>query len=144
MKTFELTGETKVNAFGITLFRIRCTVAIEKYSIKPGDIGGWIESEEVNGNARVSGNAWVYGDAQVSGNARVGTQRELCWFSIFGSRNGTTTAYRIKGGIEITCGCFRGSLDAFIEKVKSTHRGSDIAKEYFAICEVIKIRFKVE
>ena len=66
MKKFKLTSNTKVNALGVTLFQIECTVAIERHGIKVGDLGGWVESEEVNGNARVSGDAWVFGDAWVS------------------------------------------------------------------------------
>ena len=58
---FKLTSETKVNIFGITLFRLELTIDC-KWG-KKGDKGGWIESEKVNGNARVSGNAQVYGDA---------------------------------------------------------------------------------
>jgi len=69
-KYFKLTNETKVNIFGVTLFRLELTIDC-KWGQK-GDKGGWIESEFLpNGNARVSGNAWVYGDAQVSGNAWV-------------------------------------------------------------------------
>jgi UDP-3-O-[3-hydroxymyristoyl] glucosamine N-acyltransferase len=72
MKKFKLTTNTKVNALGITLFQIECTVAIEKHRIKVGDLGGWVESEYLsNGNARVSGNAWVSGNALVSGDAQV-------------------------------------------------------------------------
>ena len=77
---FKLTTETKINAWGIKLFRIEATVDFKNGStqIKSGDKGGWVESEKTsNGDARVSGNAWVYGDAEVygdawvSGNARV-------------------------------------------------------------------------
>lgn len=168
MKNFEFTGETKKNDFGVTLQRIRCTVAIDKHGVKVGDLGGWIENEEnlignawvygdaqVYGDARVYGDAWVscdarvYGDAQVSGDARVygyaqvKKARDICWFSVFGSRNATTTAYLTKTGVEITCGCFRGTLIEFIEKVKETHKGTEYESEYLAICEVIKIRFKL-
>ncbi len=67
---FKLTAETKVNIFGVKLFRIELTIDC-KWG-KKGEKGGWIESEKIsNGNARVSGNAWVSGDAQVYGNARV-------------------------------------------------------------------------
>ena len=63
---YEFTGETKI-AYGCTLRRIKAIVAIGA-TVAPGDIGGWIESEN---NLSVSGNAWVYGDARVYGNARV-------------------------------------------------------------------------
>ena len=66
---FKLTDETKINRLGYKLFRIEATASFG--DVKKGDKGGWLESEEVNGNARVSGNAWVSGDAEVFGNARV-------------------------------------------------------------------------
>ncbi len=67
---FKLTAESKINAFGIKLFRIEATVDFK--DIKKGDKGGWLEAETVkNGDARVSGNAWVFGDAEVFGDARV-------------------------------------------------------------------------
>lgn len=62
-KHFKLTNETKINAFGITLYRIECTLDI-KWA-KVGDKGGWVETEDnINGNAWVSDNAEVYGNAR--------------------------------------------------------------------------------
>jgi hypothetical protein len=66
---FKLTGESMVNFLGIKLFRIEATVSFG--GVSEGDKGGWVESAEVDGDARVFGNAWVFGDAQVFGNARV-------------------------------------------------------------------------
>ena len=76
---FKLTTDSKINAQGIKLFRIEATVDFKNgyNEIKKGTKGGWVESEKVNGNARVYDNAWVsdnaevFGDAQVSGNAHV-------------------------------------------------------------------------
>ena len=66
---FKLTAESKINIWGVKLFRIEATVDFR--DIKKGDKGGWLENAEVKGDARVSGDAWVSGDAEVSGNARV-------------------------------------------------------------------------
>ena len=63
---YEFTGETKI-VYGRTLRRIKAIVAIGA-TVAPGDIGGWIESEN---NLSVSGNAWVYGNAKVYDNAKV-------------------------------------------------------------------------
>ena len=63
---YEFTGETKI-VYGRTLRRIKAIVAIGS-TVVPGDIGGWIESEN---NLSVSGNAWVYDGARVYGNACV-------------------------------------------------------------------------
>ena len=67
---FELTKETKVNLFGVKLFRIKAKVDGKYY--KKGEIGGWVESLELkSGNERITQNAWVSGDAEVYGDARV-------------------------------------------------------------------------
>ena len=71
MKHFKLTTETKVNAWGVTLFRIQLTIDC-KWG-KVGDNGGFVEKEE-----NIYGNAWVYGDAQVSGNACVYGNARVC------------------------------------------------------------------
>nr|DAH24697.1 MAG TPA: putative transferase, nesg, ydcK, Structural Genomics.38A [Caudoviricetes sp.] len=79
MKKYELTDEVKVE-FGVTLHRIRALVDIERWGVKAGDLGGWVEKESnldqdhdawVSGKARVYGKAWVPDDAWVSGKARV-------------------------------------------------------------------------
>jgi hypothetical protein len=67
---FELTNESKINIFGIKLFRIKALVDGKLYS--KGFLGGWVESLLLkSGDARISDNAWVYGDAEVYGDAWV-------------------------------------------------------------------------
>ena len=101
---------------------------------KKGELGGFIEKEEnlsQEGDAWVSDNAQVFGDAQVSGTARVyddacvsGTaclksDADHCGFDCFGSSNRHTHAYLTSDNtVEITCGCFRGSIGEFEKRVK--------------------------
>ena len=59
MKHFKLSAETKIDAFGVKLFRIEATVSGIWGEV--GTIGGFIEKE---GNI-AEGNAWVYGNAWV-------------------------------------------------------------------------------
>ena len=156
---FELTDKFIINAFGAKLFQIKCTRKIKYADI--GDLGGYIEKEnnlsgdawvsgnaqvsgdaQVYGDAQVSGDAWVYGNAQVSGDARVSNDNEHCGFDCFGSANRHTHSYKTKSGkIEITCGCFRGSIEEFEKQIKETHRGNEFERQYIAIVEVIKIKF---
>ena len=73
VRKYELT-KNKKEWLGHTLFKIKALIDIERFGVKKGDLGGWIEKEEnlnQDGNAWVSGNAWVYGDARVSDNAWV-------------------------------------------------------------------------
>ena len=140
-KHFELTNKFIINAFGVKLFQIKCTRRI-KYA-EVGDLGGYIEKEDnLSGDAWVSGDAQVYGNAQVSGDARVSNNNEHCGFDCFGSVNRHTHAYKTQSGkVEITCGCFRGSIEEFDRQVKKTHQGNEFERQYMAIAEVIKIKF---
>jgi carbonic anhydrase/acetyltransferase-like protein (isoleucine patch superfamily) len=97
---------------------------------------------QVSGDARVSGDAWVSGNAQVSGNADIENDNNHCGFDCFGSCNRHTHAYLTKDNkVEITCGCFRGSIEEFEKKVEKTHSGTIYEKQYKAIINVIKIKF---
>ena len=154
-KKFELTDKFIINVFGIKLFQIKCTKSF-KYAQK-GDLGGYVEKEgnldqendawvygnaQVYGNARVSGDAQVSCNAQVSGNANIKNNNEHCGFDGFGSCNRHTHAYLTKEKkVEITCGCFRGSIEEFEKKVEETHSGTIYEKQYKAIINVIKIKF---
>ena len=65
MKKYELTTETLQFA-GLTLHKIK---AVKNFgSVKAGELGGWIESEE---NLSQADNAWVYNNAKVFDKARV-------------------------------------------------------------------------
>lgn len=133
-KHFELTDET-IEVAGNTLHRIRCTRDC-KWA-KTGDLGGFIEKED-----NLSGDAWVSGNAQVAGNARIDCIKAHCGFDVFGSCGRHTHAYiTAENKIEITCGCFRGSIEEFEAKVRKTHGDNQYAHEYLAIIYLIKIKF---
>mgnify|MGYP007040737176 CR=1 FL=1 len=136
-KKFELTDKFVFNTFGIKLFQIKCTKSF-KYA-KEGDLGGYVEKDE---NLDQESDAWVYGDAQVSGDADIENDNNHCGFDCFGSCNRHTHAYLTKDNkVEITCGCFRGSIEEFEKKVEKTHSGKIYEKQYKAIINVIKIKF---
>ena len=142
-KKFELTDNFIINAFGVKLFQIKCTKSF-KYA-KEGDLGGYVEKDEnldQESNAWVSGNAEVSGNARVSGNAEIDNNNKHCGFDCFGSANRHTHAYLTKENkVEITCGCFRGSIEEFEKRVEETHSGTIYEKQYKAIINVIKIKF---
>ena len=141
MKKYEFTGEVK-SWFGHTLHRIRATIAFG--NVTAGDLGGWIEKEE---NLSHDGEAWVYGEAQVYGKALVYGKARVCgeahWLGIacIGSRSDFTTFFRTEDRkIFVSCGCFRGDIDAFTEKVKKTHGDNRHARVYLAAVELAKIK----
>ncbi|WP_331655221.1 hypothetical protein, partial [Aminipila sp.] len=80
----------------------------------------------------------VSGDAEVSGNAAI------MWISKIGSRNGTTTFFRSKLGIEVSCGCFLGTIEKFADKVEQTHGENEHGKAYRLAIEIAKLRIKTD
>ena len=94
----------------------------------------------VRGDALVSGNARVFGNAQVSGDARVFSNEQLYWISKIGSRNDTTTFFNSKFGIEVSCGCFSGTLMQFSEAVEKTHGDNKHGKAYKLAIEIAKLK----
>lgn len=141
MKKFELTSEFNLNLFGRKFFRIKALVNIERYCVKAGDLGGWVEKEDnlsQSGDAVVSGNAEVSGDAWVSGDA------DYAVIKGFGTVYRPTTFFRCHDGEErVTCGCFYGTIDEFREQVKRTRKGK-VADEYLKIADLMEYHFKKE
>ena len=139
-KKYILTDNSIINDLGIKMFQIKCTKAFGL--IKEGELGGFIEKEA---NLSQDGNAWVYGDARVYGDADIDSNDKHCGFDCFGSQNRHTHAYMTRlGEVEVTCGCFRGTLDEFVKKVESTHAGTVYEKQYKAIAELIRIKFNLD
>lgn len=59
-----------------------------------------------------------------------------------GSRNGYTAIFNTDKGIFVQCGCYKGSLDEFVSKVKETHQGNKHERDYLALVEFAKIKFQ--
>ena len=106
------------------------------------------EKARIGGNALIFGNACVCGDAKInnfvylSERADIKSNDDFCFFSGFGSERRDTTFFKTRyKEIFVVCGCFRGTLEEFVRRVKETHKNGKYAKEYLAIVEVVKIRF---
>ena len=151
MKKYRLTEET-TKVGNRTLYRIQ---ALRDFGeVKEGELGGYIEAEKnlsqccdawVSGNAWVSDDARVSGDSRVSGDADIKTAGDICSMSGFGSEYRTTTAFRTKNGdVHVSCGCFQGNLEAFCQRVESTHGNNLYGREYKKMIEMLKIHFEVE
>ena len=97
------------------------------------------DNAHVLGKAQVYDTTWIHCDAQISSNA------DYICFKGFGSENRNTTMFKTRNGdICVCCGCFKGSLRAFTDKVKKTHGNTKYAKEYLACIEVAKIHFEID
>ena len=91
---------------------------------------------QVAGNARVYGDAQVYGDARVYGDAWVYGDGLIFWASQVGTENGTLTVYATKtGDLEVTRGCFRGTVNDFLAESELKH-DEDTHHEYRLLIEV--------
>ena len=139
--------DVKINFKGKTLFQIEAVKCFG--DIVKGQKGGFIEKESnlsqggnawVYGNARVYGNAWVSDNAWVSGDARVSGNADYLVIGPIGSRNDITTFFKTSNNdIKVSCGCFTGTIEEFLEKVNETHGNNNYAKEYKTAVEIAKI-----
>ena len=59
-----------------------------------------------------------------------------------GSRNDYITFFHTDKGIFVRCGCFNGTIDEFVIKVKGIHGESKHAKNYLAIAEFVKQKYQ--
>jgi carbonic anhydrase/acetyltransferase-like protein (isoleucine patch superfamily) len=87
MKKYTLLKNDTIEHDGHKLYRIKALQDIPLHSVKTGDLGGYVESEDnlshdndcwIGGNAKVWGNAEVYGNAKVYENAEVGGNAQVC------------------------------------------------------------------
>ena len=143
-KKYEFTDET-ITINGITLHRIKAVIDFDRFGVKAGDLGGFIE---VEANLSHDGNAWVYGNANVSGNARVSGNAKIkrsndyACVNGFGSVHKNTTFFRCEDNlIRAHCGRFYGTIDEFRAKVKEAHGDSKYAKEYLMIADLMEYHF---
>ena len=59
-----------------------------------------------------------------------------------GSRSDYTTFFHTDKGIFVQCGCFSGTIDEFVLKVKETHSDNKHAKNYLAIVEFVRQKYQ--
>ena len=96
------------------------------------------------GNAEVFGNAKVYNHTLIYEDAKIKSNNDFCSFINFGSANNETTFFRTKGnGVLVYCGCFSGTLQEFVDRVKETHKGTKYEKEYLTVVELVKLKFNI-
>ena len=136
---YVLTDEKKIFC-GKTLYRIKAlkSFEIQGFHVSAGDLGGWVESER---NLSQIGNAWVGGDARVGGDAEIRSSTDYLLIGPIGSRDDFVTFFRAADdGIFVKCGCFLGSLDAFLAAVAKTHQDNEHAKAYREATNLAKCR----
>ena len=151
-KKYILTEEAK-EVGGHILHRIQ---AMRDFGgVQKGNLGGWVESEEnlshdgdcwifgngeVYGNGKVSDDGWVFGNAKIGFNAYISSPRSYFVQGPIGSRNDFLTCYLDKDKkIYAVTGCFCGSIEVFVKKVKAVHGMNRWAKQYLKAAEMARV-----
>ena len=145
-KKYILTEETK-EVGGHILHKIQ---AVRDFGgVQKGDLGGWVESEEnlshdgdcwIFDNGRVSDDGRVFGNAKIGFNAYISSPRSYFVQGPIGSRNDFLTCYLDKDKkIYAVTGCFCGSIEVFVKKVKAVHGMNRWAKQYLKAAEMARV-----
>ena len=92
---------------------------------------------QVSGDAEVFGDAKIYGDSKVYDDACINKCSHILNVGPIGRRNEFTTFFRTKDRkVKVSCGCFLGTIDEFLEKVEQTHGDSKHAIVYRAAADI--------
>lgn len=97
---YKLTEETRINSFGVKLYRIERTEQRHRDDIKVGAKGGWVEGK----NNLTSSEAWIFDNAEVFGNANISGRVSVCGNSqVFGNAilNGLNGRILIRDTVKI-------------------------------------------
>lgn len=143
---------------GNAIVRGNATVADNAVILSNADISGdawiydyalvsdnaWIsDSVDISGYARICGDAWILGNARVSDDALIYKSSDVLVIGPIGSRDDYTTFYRnCENGIGVSCGCFTGTIDKFIDRVKETHDGTAYDRDYLSAIEFAKFKMR--
>ena len=110
---------------------------------------------QVSGNAHICSNSLVYGNAIIDGNVIISSDACICGNALihgdkdyttikgFGEFFRNTTFFKTKDGVEVSCGCFHGTIDKFRKQVEDTREG-EITKEYLMIADLMEQHFTEE
>ena len=71
-----------------------------------------------------------------------GKLQDILIIGPLGSRKAYTICYKTEKGIYVQCGCFKGTIDEFVEKVKQKHQGNTHERDYLAMVEFVKVKFQ--
>lgn len=106
-------------------------------NVRVGDNATIVDYARVRGDARVFGNAIVSGKAYICGTASITELTHCMTIGLIGSRGDTTTFFRTKDKeIYVTCGCFTGSIQEFIDAVDETHGENKHGQVYRLACQL--------
>lgn len=100
------------------------------------------DNSRIGDEAKVNGYVHIRGNGLFKGHAKIKKDKHYFIAHSVGSEDGVLTAFASKKGIEITRGCFLGTIQEFEEAVIETHGDSRVGREYQALLSFIKLKFK--
>lgn len=104
------------------------SVSIHGYTVIDGNV-------MINSNG--SGVIEITGNAHLQDGAKITDRNHMFVIGPIGSRNDYTTFYKNKdNGITVSCGCFTGDIETFLERVIETHGCSKHAQVYRRATEI--------
>ena len=101
---------------------------------------------EIDGAAKIGGNTVIGGFTEIGGNAAITSSRDYITINPIGGcpKDGlySITAFRTPKGVRIKYGKFYGNIEVFKRKMRLSHDNNFYIKEYLALAEFLKARFK--
>ncbi|MDY3987118.1 MAG: hypothetical protein SOY75_04140, partial [Peptoniphilaceae bacterium] len=95
----------------------------------------------VGDHARISGGAYVRGNANIVQNGDIRRSTDSLVIGPIGSRDDDTTFYRTaNNSIQVSCGCFTGSIDEFLAAAKKKHGDNHHGKMYKMAAELARVQ----
>jgi hypothetical protein len=61
-----------------------------------------------------------------------------------GSRGAQTTTYWVGDNVQVVCGCFKGTIQEFKDKVTATHGDNVYAKQYDKYIHIVETIMSME
>lgn len=133
---YELTDEKMTTDDGVTLHRIRATKPFR--DVKPGDLGGWVETEA---NLSHEGISWVLDNARVYGDARVLDNARLTRLIAAVRSDGYPFALlpMADGSVRVSAGCRLFSFEEAREHWTRTRGGTPLGDETMRVLDYLAL-----
>ena len=81
-------------------------------------------------------------DANLGGAGKITSADDILLIGPIGSRADYTHIYRTDKGVYVKCGCFFGTVDEFVSKVKDTHGDNKYANQYLKVIDFVNKYFE--
>ena len=89
----------------------------------------------IESGARIGSGASIGSDTRIGSGTTLNGKTDIIVISPIGSRNSALTGYIKEGKLVISTGCFLGTEDEFIEKLKITHGDNEHSVKYKSAIE---------